>query len=175
MAALNRRRAIGLENRLLWHLPVDLQHFKSVTLDRPIVMGRSTHASIGRALPRRTNIVLSRQPGLTLPGCIVVPSLDDALRIAGDAPSVMIIGGAQVYAQAMDRATCLRLTHVDNDFEGDAYFPEIEPSIWHAVEERQHPSDAANPHACRFVTYVRAARFFGLSGRGTAAEATPAG
>ena len=159
VAALNRRRVIGLENRLPWHLPADLRHFKAVTLGKPVIMGRATYASIGRPLPRRTNIVLSRQPGLVLEGCLVASSLHEALHLATDAPQVMIIGGAQVYAQALPLAARLYLTHVENEQEGDARFPPIDPALWRVAEETTLPADAENPYACRFVTYVRRSLF----------------
>lgn len=155
MAALNHRRVIGVENRLPWHLPADLRHFKTVTLGKPVIMGRSTHHAIGRPLPRRTNIVLSRRAGLALEGCLVATSLDEALDLAADAPQVMIIGGAQVYAQALPRAHRLYLTHVENDTEGDAWFPFIDDDLWRPVDATFHPADNENPYACRFVTYER--------------------
>lgn len=156
VAALSRRNAIGLDNRLLWHLPRDLRHFKSITLGRPVVMGRSTFDSIGRPLPRRRNIVLTRQRDLRIPGCEMAHDLEEALARAGDSgDEVMVIGGARVYAQAMPLATRLVLTHVESDIDGDAYFPAIDAAVWQAVSEELHDADAENPHACRFVTYVR--------------------
>lgn len=155
VAALNRRRVIGVENRLPWHLPADLRHFKAVTLGKPVIMGRATHQSLGRPLPRRTNIVLSRQGGLTIEGCAVATSLEEALGLATGAPQVMIIGGAQVYAQALPLAARLYLTHVENDHEGDAWFPAIDEAVWRPVDETLHPADSENAHACRFVTYER--------------------
>lgn len=157
VAALNRRRVIGLENRLPWHLPADLRHFKALTLGKPVIMGRSTHESIGRPLPRRPNIVLSRRAGLTIEGCVTATTLDEALGLAAGASQVMIIGGAQVYAQAVPLAGRLYLTHVENDLEGDAWFPEIDDALWRPVEEARHAADGENPYACRFVIYERRA------------------
>ena len=122
-----RTRALGKGNALLWHLPSDLQFFKHTTTGHPIIMGRKTYLSIGRALPNRTNIVLTRDPVCDAPGCTVAHSLDEALKVAPESDEVFVIGGGDVYAQALPRADRLYLTLVDDAGEGaDVFFPPYE-------------------------------------------------
>ncbi|HEY5790823.1 MAG TPA: dihydrofolate reductase, partial [Gammaproteobacteria bacterium] len=123
IAALDRNRLIGRDNALPWHLPADLQHFKRLTLGKPVLMGRRTWESLGRPLPGRHNIVLSRDPAFRAEGATVVGSLDAALEAAGDAAEAMVIGGAAFYATMLPRARRLYLTEVDGEFDGDAWFP----------------------------------------------------
>jgi dihydrofolate reductase len=154
IAAMNRRRAIGKENALLWHLPRDMRWFRETTTGKPVIMGRSTFESIGRPLPRRTNVVLTRRVDFSASGCIVAATLDDALAAAGEVPEIMVIGGAQVYLQFLPRADRVYLTHVDNDLEGDAWFPELDPS-WRAVSATSMVSDDENRYGCTFAVYER--------------------
>jgi dihydrofolate reductase len=154
VAALARGRVIGIENRLPWHLPEDLQRFKRLTMGAPVVMGRKTHESIGRALPGRRNIVVTRQPRAAWNGCSVAHSLDEALALGSDAPEVFVIGGAELYAQALPRADRLYLTLVDADCSGDAFFPEFDPAAWR--ETAREPGVSASGLGYTFVTYVRA-------------------
>jgi dihydrofolate reductase len=163
IAAVARNRVIGAGNRLPWRLPADLRRFRALTMGHPVVMGRKTYESIGRPLPGRTNIVLTRQAGYQAPGCVVVSDLDEALRAAGDATAggetggeVFIIGGADLYRQTLARAGRLYLTEVAADVpDGDAFFPEIDPALWQEVERIPHQPDARHPYAYAFVTYVR--------------------
>jgi dihydrofolate reductase len=159
IAAMDRNRAIGKGNRMPWHLPDDLKRFKALTRGHHVVMGRKTFDSIGRLLPGRTNVVITRQLAYTQPGAIVVHSLAEALqRCAGD-PEPFVIGGAEIYQQAMAAAGRLYLTKVDTLTEGaDAFFPLLDPEVWRAVAEEAHATDAAHAHAFRWVTYERSCR-----------------
>jgi dihydrofolate reductase len=151
VAALARNRVIGAGNRLPWHLPEDLRRFKRLTMGAPVIMGRKTHESIGKPLPGRRNIVVTRQPGARWEGCEVAGSLEAALAAAGDAPEVFVIGGAELYAAALPRADRLHLTLIDAEYEGDALFPEFDPAGWR--ETAREPGTGFT-----FVTYERARR-----------------
>jgi len=157
IAALDRNGLIGRDNALPWHLPADLQHFKRTTLGKPIVMGRKTWESLGRPLPGRHNIVLTRDPGYRAEGATVVTSIDAALAAAGDADEVMVIGGAALYATLLPRADRLYLTRIDAAFEGDAWFPEVAPDEWREVAREVHAPDERNPYPYTFVTLERGA------------------
>lgn len=155
IAAMDRNRVIGMNNKMPWHLPADLKHFKRVTVGKPIVMGRNTYDSLGRPLPGRLNIVLSRQADLRIEGCEVVSSVEDALKLAGDVDEVMIIGGANLYRQTIDLADKLYLTYIDEKFEGDTFFPEVNPAMWQIDSEEKHYADEKNRYDYRFVNYSR--------------------
>jgi len=156
IAAMGKDRVIGIDNRLPWHLPADLQHFKALTLGKPVVMGRLTWLSIGRPLPGRHNIVLSRDPALTIDGATVVTSPQAALAAAGDVAEVMIMGGAQIYRQFLPLATRLELTLVDQAVAGgDAFFPDYEDGSWRELTSTGHSRDERNSCDYRFVTLVR--------------------
>jgi dihydrofolate reductase len=154
IVAMDRNRLIGNGNALPWHLPEDLRHFKRITMGKPIVMGRLTHESIGRALPGRKNIVISRDADYRAKDCDVVTSLAQALQGCGQAPEVMIIGGGQIYAEAMPLADRLYLTFIDADFAGDRYFPEISAAQWRMIEQRPG-ADAAVEFAYEYRIYER--------------------
>lgn len=130
IVARARGGVIGHEGGLPWHLPADLKHFKALTMGKPIVMGRLTYQSIGRPLPGRDNIVISRDSAFAAPGCRVVASLGAALKAAGAAPEIMIIGGARIYALALPLAHRIYLTDIDIDVSGDAHFPPIDLDGW---------------------------------------------
>ena len=155
IAAMDRNRLIGNNNQLPWHLPADLAHFKQVTMGKPVIMGRKTYESIGRPLPGRANIVLSRDQGFQAEGVITADSLTKAIELAGDAKEVMIIGGSSIYELALPIADQLYLTYVDNSFEGDAWFPEFDLAQWQLVDEQAHQADERNNSDYRFVTYQR--------------------
>ncbi len=148
---------IGVENRLPWHLPADLQHFKRLTMGKPILMGRKTYESIGRPLPGRDNIILSRQADFRADGCRVVASLDEAIElVAGDGgQEIMVIGGAALYAQALPRAKRIYRTRVVGHFKGDTRLPDLPEGDWEIIASERRPSDEANPHDCVFETLVR--------------------
>lgn len=157
IAACSDNRVIGRDNRLPWHLPADLGHFKRLTLGKPIVMGRRTWESLPGLLPHRTHIVVTRQPGYRVEGGFVVHSLDEAIAFAGDAPEVMIVGGAQLYQQALPMATRMYLTLVHATFEGDALFPAFDEADWIEVLRERHSADARHAHDYSFLTLQRAA------------------
>lgn len=155
IAAVARNGAIGKDNALLWRLPEDLQFFKRTTIGSPIIMGRKTFDSIGKPLPGRRNIVITRNTGWLAPGIEVAHSLDAALHLVADVPKVFIIGGAQIYAEALPHANELILTEVGKDFEGDAFFPAWDKAAFDEVSREAHHSPAPNDFGYAFVTYHR--------------------
>ena len=155
IVARARNGAIGFGGTLPWRLPEDLAHFKRTTMGHPIIMGRRTWSSIGRALPGRRSIVVSRNASFDAPGAEVVPSLEAALERAGDAPEVFVIGGARLFAEAAQRAQRMIVTQIDADFEGDTFFPQPDPREWVAVEREPHAATATRPFAIEFITYDR--------------------
>jgi dihydrofolate reductase len=155
IAAMAENRVIGRENSLPWHLPNDLKHFKRLTSGHAIIMGRKNYESIGRPLPERTNIVVTRTPHYPAPGCTVVHSIDDALIAAGNDPEVFIIGGAELYAQTLGRARRLYLTEIHAHVPGDTYFPAFDLNTWHEQSRAKHEADATHPFAYSFVTLER--------------------
>ena len=154
IAAMDKNRLIGRENGLPWHLPADFKHFKEVTMSKPVIMGRKTYQSIGKPLPGRKNIVISRT-GFDDAGIVVVDSIDKALQAAGDVEEVMIIGGASFYEQMIDKADRLYLTHVDAECDGDAWFPEINSDQWMITEEENYKADDKNNYDFKIVSYQR--------------------
>lgn len=154
VAACDRRWGIGRDNRMPWHLPADLAHFKALTLGHAVVMGANTYAAIGRALPGRQNIVLSRDAAKHFPGAERVGSVEEALSAAGSDP-VMVIGGGQVYAAFLPLADEVFLTRVDTEVDADAFFPALTPADWTRIAESHYPADTANPHAMRFEHWTR--------------------
>ena len=162
IVAMAHNRVIGKDNKMPWHLPADLQWFKSVTSGSPILMGRKTYDSIGRPLPKRLNIVLSRNNNLKIEGCSVVNSLDSALSIAQNSnrddisnDELFIVGGANLYEAFIDKADRLYLTLIDEAFEGDTFFPDYSVYEWQEMERVNHLPDTANPHAYSFITLDR--------------------
>jgi dihydrofolate reductase len=160
IAALADNRVIGLDNKMPWHLPADLKHFKAMTLGKPIIMGRKTWDSLGRPLPGRLNLVVSRQRDLQLEGAETFTDLDAALRRAEQwaceqgIEELMLIGGAQLYAQALPQAQRLYLTRIDAAPEGDAFFPAFDEADWQLVESQAHLADGEAP-GYRFETWQR--------------------
>jgi len=156
VVAVAENGVIGKDNALLWRLPDDLKYFKSVTMGKPVIMGRKTYDSIGRPLPGRLNIVISRQAALKIDGCIVVDSLNAALDAAGDVPEVAVIGGAEIYRQALSRADRVYLTQVHASFEGDVSFPPLPSAEWHEIHRGEtHGIDDRHPFAFTFITLER--------------------
>ncbi len=157
IAALDRNRAIGRGNALPWHLPDDLKRFKALTLGKPVLMGRKTAESLGRALPKRRNLVLTRSGRVPFAGMEAVASIDDALRIAESdgASELCIIGGGEVYALALPLATRMHLTHVDTAIdEGDAFFPAFDPAAWREFARSHHAADDTHAFAFDFDDYA---------------------
>jgi dihydrofolate reductase len=154
IAALDRNRAIGWQNQLPWSLPNDLKRFKALTLGHAILMGRKTAESIGRALPGRTNLVLTRSGRVPFAGMIAVATLDEALDRADG--RLFVIGGGEIYALALPLADTLHLTEVDVALtDADAWFPEFDTTQWNAHTLGEHSSDARHAHAYRFIDYRR--------------------
>lgn len=153
VVAIDAQRGIGVDNQLPWHLPEDLAHFKRVTLGKPIIMGRKTFDSIGRPLPKRRNIVVTRNPDWRHEGVEVAASLQDAIaRLDGEPAS--IIGGAQIFAESMMLADCMIVTEIDHVFRCDTFFPPIDPAVWVETARETHHSEA-NGYGYAFVTYTR--------------------
>jgi dihydrofolate reductase len=157
IAAMDRDRAIGKDGGMPWHLPDDLRRFKALTLGHSVLMGRRTAEAIGRALPGRRNLVLTRQSTAPHAGQEAVHSLDEAIALAGE-QELMVIGGGEIYALALPRATLLHLTLVDMRVDGaDAFFPAFDPADWRETARQHHPADARHAFAFDFVDCVRAA------------------
>ena len=152
---MDENRLIGADNGLPWRLPADLKHFKKITMGHPIVMGRRTWESIGRPLPGRTNIVVTRQPRYAAEGAVVVDSLAAAREAAGDCDELMIIGGAHLYEQVLAEADRIYLTEVHAEFEGDTWFPELNEDEWACVSREDFARDDRNPYDYSFVVLER--------------------
>ena len=157
IAAMAHDRVIGKDNQMPWHLPADLAHFKRVTLGKPVLMGRKTFESIGRPLPGRRNLVISRNPGYQAEGIEVVGSVEAALaQLAGSAvEELMVIGGGHLYAEMLPSADCLYLTRIDLAVEGDTRFPAFDDGQWQRVDCESHPADEKNPHPYSFEAWLR--------------------
>lgn len=157
IAAIDKKGAIGKDNRLLWHLPNDLKWFKHCTLAKPIIMGRKTYESIGRPLPKRLNIVVSRQSNLMIPEVEVVHSLEEALICAQKnmplAEECVVIGGGDIYAQALASAKTLYITHVETEADATVFFPTIDWSQWRCEHKEVHHQDAKHAFDYTFCIY----------------------
>ncbi|MBM0489864.1 type 3 dihydrofolate reductase [Aeromonas jandaei] len=157
IAAMAHDRVIGKDNQMPWHMPADLAHFKRVTLGKPVLMGRKTFESIGRPLPGRRNLVISRNPDYQADGIEVVSSVEAALALLADneVAEVMVIGGGHLYAELLPKADCLYLTRIELEVEGDTRFPAFADEQWQCVEREVHQADEKNPHPYRFETWLR--------------------
>lgn len=155
IAAVAENRVIGNGNTLPWRLPADLKHFRQLTTGHPVIMGRRNYESIGRALPQRTNVVVTRQEDYRARDCIVVDSLEAAFGICGNASEIFIIGGAEIYAQTVDRADRLYLTLVHAEVPGDTFFPELDWSPWREIARVWHAPDERHSYAFSFATFER--------------------
>jgi len=155
VVAVAENGVIGRGNALPWHLPDDLKRFKELTLGKPMVMGRKTYESIGRPLPGRTTIVVSRQPGLTIEGCTVVNSLHAAIVAARAAPEVVLVGGAQLYRSAMPMVSTIHLTRVHATVGGDTLFPILDMQQWRETIVATHPADERHAYAFTYLTLQR--------------------
>ncbi|MES1926310.1 dihydrofolate reductase [Salinisphaera sp. T31B1] len=156
IAAMDRNRVIGANGGMPWHIPTDLRWFKQQTLDRPILMGRRTYESIGRALPRRLNLVLTRDTRFTAPGVERVASLAEAIERtrAAEAEELAVIGGAEVYALALPRADRLKITRIEAEYDGDTWFPSFEAADWRCIDDQAVDATEDTP-AHRFMTWDR--------------------
>ena len=155
IAAMARNRVIGRDNRLPWRLPADLQHFKRITMGKPMIMGRKTWESLPGLLPGRRHIVVTRDLNYRAEGAEVAHSLEQAMSQAGDVEEIMLVGGANLYAQAMALAGRLYLTEIDADVEGDAWFPELDPARWREVSREAHSEDEQTPYSYAFTVLER--------------------
>jgi len=160
IAAVAQNRVIGKNNDLPWHLPDDMKYFMQTTKGHHCIMGRKNYQSIPekfRPLPNRTNIVVTRQNKFNAPGCIVVNSIEEALKITEthNEPETFIIGGAEIYASSLAAADLLYLTEIKADIEGDTHFPEFKPSEWKEISRQHHPADERHLYAFDFVIYQR--------------------
>jgi dihydrofolate reductase len=154
VVAIATNNAIGKDNQLLWRLPNDLKHFKEITSGHTIIMGRKTYDSVGKPLPNRRNIIITRQ-NITIAGCEVVNSLDAALALCANEPEVFIVGGAEIYKQAMKVTDRIYLTIVHQNFDGDTYFPEIKKDEWKETDREDHQTDEKHQFSYSFITLER--------------------
>ena len=155
IAALSENRVIGRANELPWRLPADLAHFKRLTMGKPIIMGRRTWESLPGLLPHRTHVVVTRDRDYQARGGFVVHSIAEAIAFAGDADEMMVVGGANIYAQTLPLASRMYLTLVHERVDGDAVFPDYEAAEWRETARERHAADARNPHPYSFVTLER--------------------
>ncbi len=155
IAAVARNGVIGRDNRLPWHLPADLRHFRRLTLGKPVLMGRRTFESLGRPLPGRTNIVLTRDPDFHAPGCIVVHSLPEGIAAAGECEELMVMGGAALYEAALPLADRMYLTRIHHAFAGDTRFAAYDEKEWVTTAREDHAPDEDNPYPYSFITLHR--------------------
>lgn len=154
VVAIAANNAIGKNNQLLWHLPNDLKHFKQITSGHTVIMGRKTYDSVGRPLPNRRNIIITRQQ-IEISGCEVVHTIDEALALCADEMEVFIVGGAEIYKLAMPETDCIYLTIVHQSFDADAYFPEIDKSEWKETAREDHGTDEKHSIPYSFITLER--------------------
>ena len=155
VVAMDDNRLIGSKNQLPWHLPADLAYFKKLTTGKSILMGRKTYDSIGRPLPNRRNIVITRNANISIPGCEVVSSIDHALELTKDDPEVMVIGGASLCEQLLPKINRLYITKIDGEFEGDVFFPKYDDFDWLEVSCESHPKDNSNAYSYKFIVLDR--------------------
>lgn len=157
IVAIGEHNEIGKAGKMPWHLPADLKHFKTITLGKPIIMGRKTFEAIGKPLPERRNIVITREKAYRADGCEVAHSLPAALVLAAGVPEIMVIGGGEIYREALPRAQRIYLTRVDAICDADTFFPALDPTDWRETEHEDHASDERNVHAYSFITLERRA------------------
>lgn len=156
IAAIAANNALGKDNQLIWHLPADLKRFKKTTLNHAVIMGRKTYESLGKPLPNRTNILITRDKNYKVEGCLVVNSLNEALKVAAEVyENPFILGGAEIYKQAMPFTDKLDITFVHHQFEADVFFPEINKTIWKETSRENFEADENNKYDYSFVTFER--------------------
>ena len=156
IVAIDEKNGIGKNNLLPWYLPADLKHFKTITTGHPIIMGRKTFDSIGKALPNRRNIVISRQSGLIIAGAEVSNTLNNAIELCEGEKDIFVIGGAQIFEQALPVADVLYLTIIHEDFDADVFFPAINLNEWTEEEKILHEPDEKNLYSYSFIKYKKA-------------------
>lgn len=151
VVAVDKNYVIGKDNKLIWHLPADLKFFKQVTMGHHMIMGRKTFDSIGKPLPGRTSVVITRNKDAKFPeGVLVASSLDEAIKLCGPDPEICIIGGAQIFNESMKIADRIYLTLIHEEFDGDVFFPKPDPSEWKQVKREDHEADEKNPYPYSF-------------------------
>ena len=155
IAAIAENNALGKNNDLIWHLPADLIRFRKTTTGHHIIMGRNTFESIGKPLPNRTTVIISRNKNYSVEGCITVSSIEEALEVAKNDESPFIIGGAQIYTKAIELVDQLDITEVHHEFEADVFFPNIDENIWQETKREFFKADEKNAYDYSFVSYVR--------------------
>ena len=158
VVAIAENNVIGKDNQLIWHLPADLKHFKACTMGHPMIMGRKTFDSIGKPLPGRTTIIVTRDKNYQAPeGCLVANSVQEALDLGNklDPEQVSVIGGEQIFAQTLAQTDRIYLTRVHQTFQGDTFFPELNPADWKESSNEHHQADEKNPYAYSFITLER--------------------
>jgi len=153
--AMDKNRLIGCDNALPWQLPADMAWFRKNTMGKPILMGRKTHDSIGRPLPGRANLILSRQQDLSIEGCSVIANLDSAIAAVPDAKEIMVMGGAEIYSLLLPQADRLYITEIEAAFDGDAWFPAFDRGSWHTVSSETHQPDERNSYPYTFTILER--------------------
>lgn len=154
VAIVDKANGLGKNNQLLCHLPADLAHFKALTWGKPILMGRKTYESIGKPLPGRKNIVISRQTN-AIPGVDIFPSLEVAFSLLNDYPEVMVVGGAQIYQQTLPVADYIYLTRIDHQFAADVFFPSLDSAVWRCTQTVSRPADEKNQYSLSFCEFER--------------------
>ena len=155
IVAVAENGVIGNQNSLIWHISEDLRNFKRTTQGHPVIMGRKTFESLGRPLPNRTNVVITRQADFVAEGCTIVHALEDAIALFGEDEEVFVIGGAQIYREALPLADRFYLTRVMHAYEGDTRFPEWDPAAWRLISSEAFPSGEKYPHPFAFEVYER--------------------
>lgn len=155
VVAAAKNGAIGKDNRLLWHLPDDLKFFKRVTTGHPVLMGRNTYEAIGKPLPNRRNIIITRRNDFSAEGCEIAHSIEDALQLVDGDEEIMIVGGADIYQQILPETDRVYLTIVDAEPEADRYFPELMPDEWTLVDDIPHEKDEKHAYSFRIQTWDR--------------------
>lgn len=157
IAAIAENNALGKDNDLIWHLPADLQRFKKVTTGYPIIMGRNTFESIGKPLPNRKTVIVTRNKEYSQQGCLIANSLEEAIQLVSDAEKIFIIGGAQIYKEAIEKklADQLDITLVHNTFDADVFFPEINTEKWMEISKEKFERDTKNKFDYSFITYKK--------------------
>jgi len=146
---------IGYQNKLPWHLPADLKHFKNVTMGKPIIMGRKTFESIGKPLPGRTNVIITRDHHYHAEGILVCHSLDEVFAKLNLEPELMVIGGAEIFKQALPLVNRIYLTQIEASFTGDAFMPDLDTANWQEISREDHLADQQNPYPYSFITLIR--------------------
>ena len=155
IVAMAKNRTIGINNTLPWRCPEDLKHFKALTMGHHMIMGRKTFDSIGKALPGRTTVIVTRNQNLVIEGCVVAHSLREAVNVCAGDDEIFIVGGAELYSQSLDLVDRLYVTEIQQDVEGDAQFPDFNKSQWHETSREIRAQEIPQPLAYHFVTYQR--------------------